>query len=83
MARAHERLTPAAQRQWPVETLRERFARRPPAFTNGVRADDNRVTFRFLTHTQEAYYFYTLIPMGGIWRLSAIRERPTSAPWPD
>ncbi len=80
---AYERLSPAAQRQMPMETFRERFARRPPAFTNGVRADDNRVTFRFLTHDQQAYYFYTLIPIGGTWRIAAIRERPTSSPWPD
>jgi hypothetical protein len=72
---AYERLSPAAQRQMSREAFGERFTRRPPAFTNGVRADDNRVTFRFLTHDQQTYYFYTLI--------AAIRERPTSAPWPD
>jgi hypothetical protein len=80
---AYERLSPAAQRQMPLETFRERFRRRPPAFTNGVRADDNRVTFRFLTQGQETYFFYTLIPMGGAWRISAIRERPTSSAWPE
>ena len=83
LAAAHERLSPAAQRQMPMETFRERFRRRPQAFTNGVRADDNRVTFRFLTQNQETYYFYTLIPIGGAWRISAIRQRPTSSPWPD
>ena len=83
LAGAYERLSPAAQRQMPLETFRERFRRRPPAFTNGVRADDNRVTFRFLTQNQETYYFYTLIPLGGTWRIAAIRERPTSSPWPD
>ncbi len=83
LAAAYERLSPAAQRQMPMETFRERFRRRPQAFTNGVRADDNRVTFRFLTQNQETYYFYTLIPVAGAWRISAIRERPTSSPWPD
>ncbi len=83
LAAAYERLSPAAQRQMPMETFRERFRRRPPAFTNGVRGDDNRVTFRFLTQNQETYVFYTLIPMGGTWRISAVRERPTSSPWPD
>jgi len=80
---AYERLSPALQRQMPMEPFRARFARRPQAFTNGVRGDDNRVTFRFITHNQETYYFYTLIPMGGAWRIAAIRERPTSSPWPD
>lgn len=82
-AGAYERLSPAAQRQMPMEVFRERFRRRPQAFTNGVRADDNRVTFRFLTQNQETYSFYTLIPMGGTWRIAAIRERPSSSPWPD
>lgn len=83
LAAAYERLSPAAQRQMPMETFRARFGRRPPAFTNGVKADDNRVTFRFMNHSQDTYYFYTLIPLGGTWRISAIRERPTSSPWPD
>lgn len=83
MAGAYERLSPAAQRQMPMEVFQGRFARRPRAFTNGVRADDNRVTFRFITHNQETYHFYTLIPIGGAWRISAIRDRPTSSPWPD
>jgi hypothetical protein len=83
LAAAHERLSPAAQRQLPMETFRARFGRRPPAFTNGVRGDDNRVTFRFITNNQQTYYFYTLIPIAGAWRISAIRERPTSSPWPE